>query len=44
MPPKLAYIMLQLLDIQREKSSLIQLHISFHNEDEGCLLKWLKET
>ena len=27
-----------------KKSSLIQLQISFYNEDYGSLLKWLKET
>ena len=27
-----------------KKGSLIQLHMSFYNEDEGGLLKWSKET
>ena len=27
-----------------KKGSLIQLPMSFYNEDEGGLLKWLKET
>ena len=42
MSPKLTYIILKPLKIQREEGTLIQLYISFYNKNERGLLKCLK--